>query len=268
MRQRLFIALVALTGCLDTPTGQGPMNSGPESPRVLDGLQVLYTFDEGEGLVVKDKSGVEPAFDLQLDNLVNNEWVAGGGIDIVGPSVITSTDVAIKVFVACVQANAVTLEAWIQPADVMQNGTIFTYGKQDKRNAALSVENTRYAGSVLTSRPNPDVPGETIQTVETVRTPDNVVKPSVQHVVYTRDVTGATMYVDGVDTSLASGAMQPSPSEPKPMTDQTEWSPSYQLAIGAQTNARSPWLGRVYLAAIYCRRLTTAEVQKNFGAGY
>jgi hypothetical protein len=251
----------------DARTGDDQPGPDPDSPRVLDGLQVLYTFDEGKGLAVKDRSGVEPAFDLQLDNLVTSKWIEGGGIQLVGPaSVITSPEVADKVFVACVQANAVTLEAWIEPAKIDQQGAILTYSKQGQRNATLSVSNTRYAGAVLTSRPDPMMPGQVIETTEVLQTPDNTAAPTVQHVLYTRDVDGAVLYVNGVDTKPPSTST--TPADPKPITDQTDWSPTYQLALGNESTGGSPWLGNIYLAAIYCKKLTPAEVVKNYGAGY
>lgn len=267
MRQRaIVVLLVALSGCMEE---QPPMDEvGPDpasSPRVLDGLQVLYTFEEGKGFDVKDRSGIEPAFDLQLDNLVTSKWLAGGGLQLVGPtSVVTSPEVAEKVFVACVQANAVTLEAWIEPASVDQQGTIFTYSKQGQRNATLSANNTRYAGAVLTARPDPMTAGEVIRSVETVQTPDNVAAATVQHVVYTRDAAGAVLYVNGVDTRPPTMT----PTEPAPIADQTEWSPTYQLALGNESTGGSPWLGKIYLAAVYCKKLAPDEVQKNYGAGY
>lgn len=267
----MFVILsVALAGCLEAQQIPGP---GAETEsvdpaatgRVVAGLQVLYTFDEGEGLVVKDRSGVEPAFDLQLDNLVTQTWIAGGGIDIVGTSVITSPEVAEKVFVACVEANAVTLEAWIEPANTTQQGTVFTYSKQGERNARLSVNATRYSGQVRTARPDPMVAGEIIETIETVQTPENMAAPAVQHVVYTRDVSGAAVYLDGVDTKPPSTEPM---TEPAPVTDQSEWSPTYQLALGNESTGGSPWLGKIYMAAIYCSKLSPADVQTNYSAGY
>lgn len=267
--QRLLVAVFAgLVGCMaelePTPVEEPPDTEQPDSPRVLEGLQVLYTFDEGEGRVVNDRSGVEPAFDLELDNLVTNKWVPGGGIEIVGNSVITSLDVADKVFAACVQANAVTLEAWVEPANVTQTGTVFTYGKQNNTNAALTVNNTVYAGSVRTATPDPNMAGEVIEAIQTVQSPTNTAAVAAQHLVFTRDVTaGASLYVNGIDVR----PMPPMPTEPPPVADQTTWAPGYQLVIGNRSNGQSPWLGKVYLLAIYCKKLSADEVQKNYVAG-
>jgi hypothetical protein len=259
MTQRLFLIVVALAGCTGEIVDENPEIT---SPRVVDGLQVEYRFLEGEGLLVRDTSGVEPAFDLELDNLITNKWVPGGGIQITGPSVITSPEVAEKVFVACVQANAVTLEAWIEPASVTQTGTIFTYSKQGDRNATLSASNLRYRGAARTSDPDPlNLEGR----IETIETKDNIAAVKPQHVVYTRDQSGATIYVDG---AVAIPVPQTPPTTPPPATDQNDWTPTGQLAFGNETAGGAPWLGTIHLAAVYCKKLGPADVQKNYAVGY
>ena len=261
MTQRLCAIVALLAGCVVGEHGETEDLRG-DSPRVLDGLSVEYRFREGAGLAVHDTSGVEPAFDLELDNLVTNQWQPGGGIRITGPSVITSPDVAEKVFAACVQANAVSLEAWIEPASIMQTGTIFTYSKQGDRNATLSVAAARYRGAVRTSDPDPQ---STTSRIETIETKDGIAGAKVQHVVYARDQSGATIYVDG---AVAIPTPNTPPTTPPPMTDQNDWNPAGQLAFGNDTGGGAPWLGTIHLAAVYCKKLGPAEVQQNHAAGY
>ncbi len=263
MKNRLFAVLVGLSACAEPkePADQ-PV---PESPRVLDGLQALYMFDEGDGLVVHDSSGIEPAFDLQLDNFVTNKWLPdSNGIQIVGPAVITSTEVAEKVFVACVQANAVSLEVWVEPENVTQDGTIFTYSKANDRNVTLGVNTTRYNGAVRTS--NPDPMSTELDVINRVQTNENAAAVAAQHIVYTRDQTTSTIYVNG-SVAIPPDNNDP-PPPPPPATDQNGWNPAYQLAFGNETNGGRPWLGKIFLAAVYCRNLTAPEVQKNFAAGF
>ncbi len=263
MRNHLFVLLL-LGACVGEPTTDKPTGPDPNSPRVLDGLQVLYTFDEGDGLVVHDTSGVEPAFDLSLDNLVTNQWITGGGVDVVGPSVITSPNVAEKVFVACVQANAVTLEAWVEPLNITQTSTLFSYSKQNQRNVTLSQTTAKYQGSVMTGSIDPMTMMET-GSVSSIQTYTNVAAPAAQHIVFTRDATGSSLYVDGVDTK---NPMTQPPTMPPPETDLDVWSPAYQLVLGNESNGGRPFLGKIYLAAVYCKKFTPADVTKNFSAGY
>lgn len=256
-----FPLLLLLQACVGQPE---PSDKMPPPETRTDALQVLYTFEEGEGLDVHDVSGVEPAFDLQLDNLVTNKWVEGGGIEITGPSVITSPEVAEKVFVACVQANAVSVELWIEPTVAEQTtpATIFTYSKENDRNVTIQHETTRYRSSVRTSNPDPMLETPVTQTVQT---PLDVTAAAVQHIVYTRDATGATLYIDGADAIPPPATP---PTMPPPATDQSVWSPAYQLAFGNETNGGRPWLGKLYLAAVYAKKLTPEEVAEKYAAGY
>jgi hypothetical protein len=104
-----------------------------------------------------------------------------------------------------------------------------------------------------------------IETTETVQSPDNIAAATVQHVVYTRDVSGAVLYVNGIDTKPPSMTQ---PTMPPPTTDETSWSPTYQLALGNESTGGDVWLGKIYMAAVYCKKLSGAEVMKNFSAGY
>ena len=260
MKSALALAALLLPACVEEPPAAPP----PDPATRTDALQVMYLFDEGSGLDVHDRSGIEPAFDLQLDNLVTNRWIEGGGIEITGPSVITSVDVAEKVFVECVKANAVSIELWIEPALATQDGpaTIFTYGKNDDRNVTLRQNGTRYRGSVMTSNPDPMAENGVEQTTET---PTDRTAVAVQHVVYTRDVTGGNLYIDGAD---AIPPPDNPPTTPPETLDQSVWSPAYQLAFGNNTNGGRPWLGKIYRAAVYAKKLTPAEISAKFTEGY
>ena len=261
MRLALTIAAL-LPACVGQPE---PM--GPDPASRTDALQALYTFDEGDGLAVHDTSGVGDPFDLTLDNLLTNRWLEGGGIEISGPSVITSLDVAEKVFVNCVQANAVSIELWIEPAMASQMGpaTIFTYGKANNRNVTIQQDTTRYRGSVMTSNPDPMIETGVLQSIQT---PVEKTAVAVQHVVYTRDATGANLYINGVDAIPPPTTPPPPPTTPAPILDESVWSPAYQLAFGNETTGGRPWLGKIYRAAIYAKKLTVTEITTKFGEGY
>jgi Concanavalin A-like lectin/glucanases superfamily len=46
------------------------------------------------------------------------------------------------------------------------------------------------------------------------------------------------------------------------------WDPHYRLQIGNETTMNRPWLGKIYLAALYRRALSREEVVNNFTAGF
>ena len=257
----------SLGACVGEPTETKPTGPDPNSPRVLDSLAVLYTFDEGDGLIAHDRSGVEPAFDLNLDNLVTNKWVEGGGIEITGPAVITSLDVAEKVYVPCVKNNAVSVEIWAEPKDILQTSTLFSYSKQNGRNVTVYQNAGKYSSQIYQSTIDMTTM-MTVGTIASIQTFMPVAQPTAQHIVYTRDVNGANLYVDGLDTKDPKAMPPMPPANPPPPPELTVWSPAYQLVLGNESNGGKPWLGKIYMAAIYCKKLTPEEVTKNFSAGY
>jgi hypothetical protein len=66
-----------------TPT---PPTSGG---RVTDGLQVLYTFQEGSGTTVQDVSGQTPLLPLTIYNPANVSWQSGGGLSLNNATILT-----------------------------------------------------------------------------------------------------------------------------------------------------------------------------------
>ena len=90
--------------------------------RVTAGLQVLYAFYEGGGSTVQDVSGVGNPLDLTLSDLGAVTWLPNGGLSVDASTVITSSGPAIKVITALQASQALTLEVWIKPANVTQDG--------------------------------------------------------------------------------------------------------------------------------------------------
>jgi hypothetical protein len=260
-----FLGCSLLVGaCVGEPEETVP--TGPD-PNAGDAV-VLYKFDEGSGLIVHDRSGIEPAFDLDLDNLVTNKWVEGGGIEILGPSVITSLDVAEKVFVPCVTNNAVSLEIWAEPKDILQNSTLFSYSKQNGRNVTMYQNAGKYSSQIYQSTIDP-MTMMPVGTIAGIQTFTAVAMPAAQHIVYTRDVNGAALYVNGADTKDPKAMPPPPPTgTPPPPPDLDVWSPAYQLVLGNESNGGKPFLGKIYMAAIYCKKLTPEEVSTHYAAGY
>ena len=68
--------------------------------RVQEGLQVLYTFEEGQGTVVHDTSGVGTPLDLQADHGAAVDWIPGGGLKVKQPTLISSAGPALPAWVA------------------------------------------------------------------------------------------------------------------------------------------------------------------------
>ena len=46
------------------------------------------------------------------------------------------------------------------------------------------------------------------------------------------------------------------------------WDLTYGIAVGNEPSLDRPWLGTVYLLAVYCKELSQAEITQNFTDGY
>lgn len=226
--------------------------------RVTAGLQLLYDFDEGSGDVVHDVSGMQPPIDLVIEEPQDVGW-GPGSLALNSPTIVASQSAATRLADAVQSTDAITVEAWIQPQNLQQEGPArivtlsdgaydrnFTLGQgrwneypQDAYNMRLRSTATDLDGMPLVS------------------TGGGVAKLATQHVLYTRDASGAAkMYVDNVEQ--ASGLIG---------GDLSNWDASFHLALGNEIGADRPWLGILHLVAVYDRALAPAEVQQNFLAG-
>ena len=79
----------------------------------------------------------------------------------------------------------------------------------------------------------------------------------LRHIVFTRDSAGrARIYIDG---TIVAEAIIPG--------DFSTWNPRFPLLIGNETTGEYPWLGEIFLMAIYDRALTNTEIKTNLDAG-
>jgi hypothetical protein len=75
--------------------------------------------------------------------------------------------------------------------------------------------------------------------------------------VYTRAADGVVrIYVDGVEVANAIVA-----------GDLDNWAGNHRLGLANELTQDQPWLGELYLVAIYNRALTPDEVSQNYDAG-
>jgi VanZ family protein len=77
------------------------------------------------------------------------------------------------------------------------------------------------------------------------------------HVVATYNFSEESIYVDG----------QLRRHVPTLKGDFSKWDPTYLLALGNEITGNRPWLGQLFLVAIYNRALSEQEVLRNYTAG-
>jgi hypothetical protein len=226
--------------------------------RVTANLQVLYEFKEGQGRQVRDTGGVGEPLNLRIGNESHVAWQSGG-LAVTGATAISSESPARKVITACKASNEVTLEVWIEPANISQDGPariLSLSASKTERNLTL--------GQGLYGVQAPDVYITRLRTTQTsvnglpaVVTPAGSATTALTHVAYTRRADGqAILYVNGQDRGVLSidGAF-------------TNWDERMPLLLANELSEDRPWLGVLRLAAVYSRALTAAEVVHNYEVG-
>jgi myo-inositol-hexaphosphate 3-phosphohydrolase/glucose/arabinose dehydrogenase/lysophospholipase L1-like esterase len=220
------------------------------SPRVSTDLVALYTFNEGGGDTLFDTSGFGTPLDLTLRFPGDAVW-GTGTMTFPTNNKATSSGPATKIINACQATNEITLEAWITPASLSTflGRLVSVSGATNIRNATIDQRQGHYWGLVRIS--NNHLNG--LPLVQAT----NAVATTLQHVVWTRDVSGVKrLYVDGVEVISATL-----------VGDFSNWDPNFPLYIGNEQNNSKAFTGTFHLAAIYSRALTDVEVTQNFTAG-
>ncbi len=229
------------------------------APRVQQGIQALYTFEEGGGTTIEDVSDAGQPLNLTINTPTTASIMPDGGLRISGSADIRSA-VASKVIGACKASDEITIEAWVDTASLTQSGPgpvriVSISSNTTNRNFTLGQENDRFDTRLRTS--STDNNGEPSLTV-----PASTVKLELTHIAYTRapdaepNNGAANIYVNGVRqvAGTVSG-------------DLDNWDDNYALLFGNEATLDREWLGDIYLVGIYCRALSASETRQNFLAG-
>ncbi len=219
--------------------------------RAVNGLVALYDFSEVEGSVVKDSSRLNPPLDLHITTIKNIQRTAGS-IEIRKGTVIASTRPPTRLLNALKQSNEISVELWFKPANLKQDGParLVTISKNiSERNFTIGQKAANLQSRLRTTRTSKNG----MPAIDT--TP--ILSKKLTHAVYVRDSSGNTsLYVNGkkVKGQMTAGAM-------------SNWDSSYRLALGNELSGERPWLGTLYLVAIYNRDLSAKEVALHFKSG-
>ncbi|CAN5856494.1 hypothetical protein BH23PLA1_BH23PLA1_21030 [soil metagenome] len=220
--------------------------------RVSGGLQVLYTFEEGNGDTVRDVSGQGEPIHLKIEDTSAVRW-GGDGLAVRSSTLIRSDKAPKRLIDAVKKSRAITLEAWITPAERSQAGParIVTLSSgSNQRNFTLGQEGDRYQTRLRTQRTDANgLPG--------VDSSSQRVETRLTHVVYTREANGkARLYVDGQEKGSRDVG-----------GDLSNWDGNFRLMLGNESSKDRLWKGTLHLVAIYDRALSGQDVRKNQSAG-
>ncbi len=226
--------------------------SNRDDIRVGAGLLALYDFRESGGNLVKDRSGTGDPIDLRIENPQRVRWDSGV-LTITGDTVIRSRSPAKRLSETIKRTGAVSIEAWIRPANLNQKGParIVTMSKDpNERNFTLGQEGDRLEVRLRTS-------DTSTNGIPSIQSASRSLGEKLSHVVYTRSRGGqARMHVDGrvVAEQRVAGSMG-------------NWNRGFELALANEMSGDRPWKGELHLVAIYGRDLTSAEIARNHRAG-
>ncbi len=215
-------------------------------------MQALYLFDADSGDVVRDRSDVKPQLDLKIENPSAIQW-QDGALVVHSATKIRSTRPANKLIGSVKQSQAITVEAWIKPANDQQKGPariVSISANASERNITLGQDKNRYDVRLRTTKTDGNGNPSTAS-------PKGTLKTELTHVAYTRDASGnAWIYLNGkrLMQKKVSGKLN-------------KWKNNFHLSLADEIGGGRPWLGEFHLVAIYSRALTVNEIQQNFQAG-
>jgi hypothetical protein len=222
-----------------------PKVAVPPAPSTDRGAIALYDF-RGQGAIIQDQSGNGNNLRIHSPNAVQRR---AGELEIRDKARIHAKLPALTA--ALREANALSIEAWIQPADGNQKGPA--------RIVSLSLDPMNRNFTLGQDGDKADVRLRTPQTSSN-GTPSLSARglgKALTHVVYTRDRRGTTrIYLDGKKQAEGQAG-----------GDFSNWDANYELALGSELTGDRPWKGALHMVALYARALEAREVQEHFAAG-
>lgn len=236
--------------------------------RVENNIIAKYEFKTGSGDFAYDTSGVDPALDLRISGdaafLDGGVWGLrfyddDGSLNPDNGRAQGSTDASKKLHRRITFTGEYTIEAWVAPANVTQEGParIVSYsGGGDIRNFTLG--QTLYNYDFLNRSSETNLNGQPM-----VSTPnaDEVLQATLQHVAVTYSILdGRKIYVNGELITQEDVGEDGAASL-------AGWDDTFALILGTETSGFDPWLGTIRFLGIHNRALTLDSVVANYDAG-
>ncbi len=230
-----------------------------EGGRYTENQIALYKFDSGSGSTIYDRSLVAPQLNLTLtgEEGVDYQWVGGWGIELFSASARGTVSGSSKLTQRIAASDAYTIEAWLVPANVTQEGParIISYSANNTlRNFTLG--QTLYNYDFAQRSSSSDANGAPL-----LSTPDadEVLQATQQHVAITfSPQDGRRIYVNGELVASETASQY---------DNLNDWDENFTLLFGAEADSSSPWQGKLRLVAIYEQALTQQQIQQNMEAG-
>jgi hypothetical protein len=238
--------------------------AGEAAGRTREGLAAFYTFCRARQAptgILQDLSG--GGLDLRIEDPSAVTWLPEGGLLIRKPMNLRSTGTAEQVASAWRSSDALTLEAWIEPApppasslQYVQDlgpahsghGHLFTLMQHvDGAGKAILIF------SLSQERLGPHGHGAALRPALQTQLP---VFAGLRQLAFTWKAGGeARYYLDGKEC-----VREPAGGSLSALSD-------LRLALACESTGGRHWLGTFHLVALYQRALGPQEVEQNFRAG-
>lgn len=194
-------------------------------------------------------------FDLHLPILKSEiQWLEDSrGVEIRSTAGIQSSLSAEKIYNVMKGGSGITLEVWLTTKHLNQKGParIISYSANKlRRNFTIGQQERDLIVRLRTTKT--DLNGRNPE----LSVGDVFDHNHPQHIVVTYDYSEEKVYVDGqlrVASTVLSG-------------DFSNWNPTYPFLIGNERTGNRPWIGKLFLVALYNRALSEEEVVQNYRA--
>ncbi len=227
-----------------------------ETLRVKDGLIAEYNFSSFSKSLVPDRSGFDIPLDLEIRDPDKIDASANGKLKIISGTLLNSLGDALKISNACKFTNEITVECWLKTNSLQTQNTSKILSLENNSSQAFSL-------NVYTDAQNPDkiIYSTNLRTTTTddYGRPELILNETLdadilQHIVFTHSNSGnEKLYVNGEE--MITGYRP---------ANYANWENDYSLLIANNFYKDSPWLGDIYLLAVYDRSLSPEEIFTNY----
>ncbi len=176
------------------------------------------------------------------------------GVEFAAPGIINSQSPVMRLAPDIAKGTGFSIEVWAAANGHRQHGParIVSYSLASRaRNFTLGQEGLDLVMLLRTTHTNLSA------YIPHVRLKDVFTTTAVQHIVVTYDFRWQNIYINGrkrLRTKIPGG-------------DFSNWEPAQYLLLGNEATGDAPWLGKLFLVAIYNRGLSAEEIRRDFAAG-
>ena len=229
-----------------------------EEQREFSNLVAYYNFQYVQNNQIPDLSGYEDPLNLQISEPVSSVKSEKGAINILYPAHVKSVEPASKIVNACKQSNEVSIELWVNSTDNSFTPSTIISLANDSSDIGFEIQQDIQGNS---ESPYYKV---LLQTKSTFSNGLPALQQSVphrgnslNHVVFTHNNNGDDyIYVNG--ELVGQGFKFPSLNT---------WKDNFYLTLADNGTSQQPFIGSIYLCAIYNNALSEDQVVNNYLAG-